>query len=327
MNDLQERLSALNPVPIDDLSEAASTPQAFAMLRRIIDEGSAGATPSPPDSQATRGPRFGRRRVSRLPLLAGVSAIIIAGAAIGWALTNSSARDTTSVQCEIQGVDTIIPAITGSPVDDCAAQWLRDTGDHAPSLIAYDNGHGGITVLPANQTPPPGWAPLAAGATQNVSMIQVQRSLEDFVDGLHSGCFDNATAIRMTEHILTRYGLTDWTVRPAPQAELSDPSTPCVETAVLVPTTETVQLRALDGPAPSGAPFEELAVKLRPIAQECLPLDTATKEVRAAAGDLGLSESAHEYELTEIRDNGARCTTIDEGVGGTIFLVLRGPAG
>jgi hypothetical protein len=326
MNDLQVRLSTLNPVPIEGVDEAAGSPEALALLARVLDEPIARPALSPSDPERVRGPGRGRGRSRRLPVLAAVGAIVIAGATIGWALTNS-ARDASSVQCEIRGVDTIIPAITGSPVDDCAAQWLRDTGYHAPPLVAYDNGHGGITVLPADGTPLPGWTPLPAGATQNVPMIQVQRSLEDYVDGLHSGCFDNATAIRMTKHTLALYGLADWTVRPAPQTELSDPSTPCVKTAVLDPSTDTVQLRALDGRAPSDAPFEQLAAKLRPIAQECLPLGAAAKEVLSAAGDLGLSEAAHEFELTQIRDNGARCTTIDEGVGGTIFLVLSGPAG
>jgi hypothetical protein len=85
-------------------------------------------------------------------------------------------------------------------------------------------------------------------------------------------------------------------------------------------------LRAIDGPVPPDATYEKLAVKLRSIAQGCASLDTTAEQVRSAASELGLSEAARQYELTEVPDNTAGCTTISENVGGTIFLVLRGPA-
>jgi hypothetical protein len=102
----------------------------------------------------------------------------------------------------------------------------------------------------------------------------------------------------------------------------------CVHASFLDPATRTVQLRGVAGPiAPPDAQYEKLAVKLRPIAQECLPLDASAEAVRSAAGSLGLFEGGNGYQLTEVADKGASCTTIDENVGGTIFLILRGPAG
>ena len=67
---------------------------------------------------------------------------------------------------------------------------------------------------------------------------------------------------------------------------------------------------------------EKLAQKLRAISHECASLNATAKKVRSAANELGLSEEAHQFELTEVRDESASCTTISEDVGGTIFLVL-----
>jgi hypothetical protein len=333
MNDVQKRVSAMNPVPIEDVKEAARTPEALALLRRVLDEPIATPPLSPSHRWRTGAPRRVTRLRLRLPVVAGVSAIILAGTAIGWALTNS-ARDTVSVQCQIAGSDTVIPATTGNPVEDCAAQWRRDTGTNPPPLVAYDNGHGGILVAPADQPPLPGATPLPTGATQNVSMIEVQQSLDDLVGGLDSGCYDNATAVTMTTQILARFGMADWTVRPAPSTDFSPPSTSsvapasnqCVDTAILDPTTSTVMLRALGSPASPDAPYEKLAAKLRSIAQGCLSLDATAQQVRTAASELGLSETANQYQVTEVQVKDAGCTTIDENVGGTIFLILRGPA-
>ena len=282
------------------------------------------------DSVNPRGRRHRSRPAFAVFLVA--ASIGVAGTAIGTGLFDSSARNTVSVQCLIGGSDSIIPANTGDPVADCTAQWRRDTGQDPPPLVAYDNGHGGIAVMPADRTPLPGSSPLPTGATQNVSMIAVQQSLDDYIGGLNSGCFDNATAVGTIEQTLARFDLADWTVLPAPASDF--PATPssatperCVDAAILEPETRTVALRALGGPAPQDAPYEVLAAKLRSISQGCLSLEAAAKQVRSAAGELGFSEAAHEFELTEVPDPNAGCTTISENVGGSIFLILRGPAG
>jgi len=248
--------------------------------------------------------------------------VVLSLGAVGWALATSSALDTVSAQCEIQGSSSVIPSASGHPVADCAAQWQRDTGSPAPPLAAYDNGHGGITVLPADETPPSGFTPLPTGETQNVSMVEMQQWLDDYVDGLNSGCYDTATAVKMTQQELAQLGLGSWTVQPPPTSDGGS----CVDTGIMDPANSTLTLRELGGPGSPDSVFEELAVKLRAIARDCGSLDATAQRVRSAASALGLSEDAHQYELTEIRDDSARCTTIDENVGGTIFLVLRGPS-
>lgn len=266
-------------------------------------------------------PHTRRSRQRRLPVLI-AAAVVLSGAAVAWAFLASSARDTVAVQCLIQGSDAIIPAASGDPVADCAAQWQRDTGQAAPALVAYDNGHGGVTVLPAAEAPPAGFTRLPAGASQNVAMVEMQQWLDDYVGGLNSDCFDAGAAAQMTQQELTRLGMTGWTVQPPPSSDLGS----CVDTGILDAPSSTVALRAMSGPVPAGSVMARLAAKLRPIARDCLPLDAAAQQVRSAAGELGLSEDDHGYELTEVPDAAARCTSISENVGGTIFLVLRGPS-
>jgi hypothetical protein len=257
-----------------------------------------------------------------LSILIAAALVVLGGTAVAWALVASSARNTVSVECEIQGSDTVIPSATGDPVADCAAQWQRDTGSSAPPLVAYDNGDGGITVLPASEAPPSGFTPLPVGETQNVSMVEMQQWLDDYVSGLNSGCYDNGTAVQMTQRALTRFGMANWTVQPAPSSDGGQ----CVATGILDASNSTVTLRAMGNPTPPDSTAGKLAARLRSIADGCPALDAAAKEVRSAANDLGLSEDAHQFELTELRDDSALCTTIYENVGGTIFLTLRGPS-
>jgi hypothetical protein len=270
----------------------------------------------------TEEPRQSRPRLRAS--LVGVAAVLVLGSAtVAWAYFASSAQDTVSIQCIIAGVSDVIPSASGNPVTDCAAEWKRDTGTAAPHLVAYDNQHGAITVIPAADPPPPGWTLLPQGATQNASMVEMQQWLDDYVTGLNSGCYDNATALEMTELELQRLGMGDWTVRPAPSEEVSSA---CVSTAILEPATSTVELRAFNDPPDPAATYVKLAVDLRSIADRCDSLGSTARQVRSAAARLGLSEKDHEYELTEVRNDAARCTTIYEDVGGSIFVVLRGPS-
>jgi hypothetical protein len=320
MDDLHEldELRALAPAPpVRPLAPERLALRKEIVMRQVLDARTSPSPPSPPSRRARPSRRW------RLPVLVGAALVVLSGTAVGWAFLTSSARDTVSVQCEIRGSSTIIPSASGDPVADCAAQWQRETGSPAPALVAYDNGLGGITVLPADRTPPSGWTRLPSGATQNVSMVQMQQWLDDYVAGLHSGCYDNATAVRMTEQALPRFGMASWTVLPAPSSDLGQ----CVDTGILDGTNSTVALRAMSGPDSPGSTQEQLAARLRSIGATCRPLDATAAQVRAAAGELGLSEDANQFELTEVRDQSAQCTAIAENVGGTIFLILRGPAG
>jgi hypothetical protein len=298
-----------------------------------------------PSGRETRPRPVSRRRPLAIALALVVAAATAAGA---WAvLHGSAAHETTSVQCLIGSSDAVIPSTSGNPAHDCAVDYRREFGTAAPRLVAYDNGLGGVTVLPRSQQPPAGYKRLVAG--QDVDLIQLQNSLDDYVNGLESSCLGSAAATSLTESRLARFGFTGWTVavrnpgspattvpgptvttangaKPAP-GESTSGTQACVGGALVDPTTESVTL--FSSPVATGPKtvFEKLAAKLRPITHGCESLPAAVASVRAAASGLGLSESARGYDLNTVTDNTMRCASIYETVGGTIFLTVRGPRG
>jgi hypothetical protein len=267
--------------------------------------------------------RGGRATRSRRPLVLALAIAVAAATAAGaWAvLHGSAAQETTSVECVIAGVDTVIPASSGDPTRDCAVEWQREVGKAPPRLVAYDNGHGGISVFPRGQTPPEGYKRLVG--SQDVDLIQLQNSLDDYVNGLNASCLDSAAATRLAEAKLAQFGFTGWTV--GVQGGGSS-STTCVASDIVDPATQSVTLSPGPVATEPATVFEKLAVKLRPLTHTCESLPAAVASTRAAASSLGLSESARGYDLNTVTDNSMRCASIYETVGGTIFLDIRGPS-
>lgn len=298
-----------------------------------------------PLGRAARPRQASRRR----PLALGLALVVTAATAAGaWAvLHGSAAHETTSVQCLIGSSDAVIPSTSGNPAHDCAVDYRREFGTAAPRLVAYDNGLGGVTVIPRGQQPQAGWKRLVSG--QDVDLIQLQDSLDDYVNGLNSSCFDNVAATNFTQARLAQFGFTGWTVavrapdgpattvptptvtmgdgaKPAP-GESTSGTRPCVGGALVDPTTESVTLFSSPVPTRPKTVFEKLAVKLQPVTRSCESLPAAVTSVRAVAAGLGLSESqgVRGYNLNTVVDNTMRCASIYETVGGTIFLTVRGP--
>jgi hypothetical protein len=248
-----------------------------------------------------------------------LAVLVVAATAATWAVTRSGpARETTSVQCLIRGSDAIIPSTSGDPAHDCAIEWGRDYGSAPPPLVAYDNGLGGVTVIPRSQTPPTGWKQLQS---QDVALIELQDSLDDYVNGLNSSCLDATAATALARAKLAHFGFAGWTVKVRNEGS-------CTDGDVVDPASQTVTLIASassrTGPETT---FQKLADKLRPLTKSCQSLSAAVASVRSAATSLGLSESARTYELDAVTDNSLPCASIYETVGGTIFLTLRGPNG
>jgi hypothetical protein len=266
------------------------------------------------------------RRVThrRRPLVLALALVAAAATAAGaWAvLHGSSAQETTSVQCLIGTSDAIIPSTSGDPTHDCATDYRREFGTAAPPLVAYDNTHGGVTVLPQSEKPPAGWRTLRS---QDVALIELQDSLDDYIAGLNSSCLDGAGATALANAKLARFGFTGWTVTVRNSGS-SGPGT-CVDADVVDPATQTVTLISIGGVAGPDTTEQKLADKLRPLTQSCESLPAAVAAVRAAASSLGLSESAHTYELNAVTDDRLRCASVYETVGGTTFLTVRGPNG
>ncbi len=269
---------------------------------------------------------FGRReRVrrgtrSRRPLVLAFAVVAAAAtAAAAWAIFGSSVRETTSIECAIAGADTIIPATSGDPAADCALQWQRDLGTTPPALVAYDNGSGGVTVLPRGEKPPSGFRRLPGGS-QDVALIQLQDSLDDYINGLNSSCLDGKAATSLAQAKLAQFGFTGWTV------SLRDRGS-CTNADIVDPAGKAVTL--ISGSASTGPEktFQKLADELRPLTKSCESLPAAVASVRGAAGRLGLSEAARTYELDAVPDSALRCASIYETVGGTISVIVRGPRG
>jgi hypothetical protein len=258
---------------------------------------------------------FGRRRAAKPPTrrplvvaLAVVAAAAMAGGA--WAIFGSSAHETTSIECSVDGTDTIIPAVSGDPAYDCAVTLKADLGTDPPPLVAYDNGRGGVTVIPCSERPQSDWKPLPAG--QDVALIQLQDSLDDYIGGLNSSCLSAKAATALTETKLARFGFIGWTVRVRNEGS-------CTSSDLVDPGSRTVTLIASDG-AIGPKTAQDLADKLRPLTRACESLPDAVASVRAAARGLT-------YDLHAVKDSSLRCASIYETVGGTIFVTVRGPSG
>jgi hypothetical protein len=332
--------------PIDSLQRLArvSDAEAVAAFRPGRDHLLAGVTTQ------SLGRRQARERTKRgrRPLVLVLAVVVAAACAAGaWAvLHGSAAGETTSVQCLIGSSDAIIPSTSGNPAHDCAVDYRREFGTAAPQLAAYDNGLGGVTVIPRDRKPQAGWKRLVSG--QDVALIQLQDSLDDYVNGLNSSCLDSAAATSLTQSRLAQFGFTGWTVAVrTPESSATTLPTPtvttaggtkrapgestsgtktCVGGAIVDPATESVTLGS--NPVATGPKmtFEKLAARLQPLTRRCESLPAAVSSVRTTASGLGLSESARGYDLNTVSDNSMRCASIYETVGGTIFLTVRGPS-
>ena len=263
-------------------------------------------------------PATGRRR-----LVLAVAVLVMAATATAatWVvLSKGPARETTSVECVIKGVDTIIPSTTGDPAHDCAVEWKRELGNAAPPLVAYDNTLGGVTVLPRGATPPAGWRTIHS---QDVALIELQNSLDDVINGLNSSCLSPTSATKLAGAKLKQFGFAGWTVSVRDQQSADAPGM-CTNVDIVDPAARSITLVA-GGVLTAGGAELRLADKLRPLTRSCESLPAAVAAVRADASSVGLSASAKTYELNAVTDDSLRCASIYETVGGTTFLTVRGP--
>jgi hypothetical protein len=318
---------------------ASDPTELLARLASVSDDEAAevfGAGKAHLFSAITQLPQGRSRPALRRPLVIAVAALVVfAATGAAWALTRGSARETTAVDCRIGGGTTVIDATSGNPATDCAAIWPAPV----PKLQAYDNGIGGIAVIPASETAPAGWTAIES---QDVALIVLQESLDDNVNGLDSACFSSARATTFAQQQLDRLGLVGWTtaVRPAAQ----QPNTPApvgTKSAPTTagpadcyggyadPTTKTVTLMAMgDQSGAATWPPHKLADSLRPLTQECLSLSAMENEVVQRATALGMSqtvENASNYQLKTVKDDTMRCATVTESVTGTAYVIVRGP--
>ena len=218
--------------------------------------------------------------------------------------------------------DTVIGSVTGDPITDCATQWQIETGSEAPELLPYNNGRGAIDVLPAAEAPPGGYTLLPPRSAQDARLINLNETLNDYVDGLRSQCFSSEGAATRARAALDDVGLTDWSVTVDASTPAADGTLHCWGAAGRArDRTAVVQAQTTDQP---DADYMLLAGRLRTDRDQCWDLSTAAAHVRADASELGIPDS--NVQITEVPRAAARCSVIHETVGGKIFIVLRGPS-
>jgi hypothetical protein len=282
------------------------------------------------------GDRPAQRRYRRPLVIAFAVVAVAAATGAAWAMTHRNARETTAVDCMIDGGTTVIDATSGDPAADCAAVWPAPV----PKLQAYDDGLGGVAVIPSSEKAPASWTPIAS---QDLALIELQESLDDNIDGLDSSCFGSSAATTFAQQQLTRLGFVGWTVdvRPPVQQQNAQPpsGTKSAPTAAgsadcyggfADPTSRTVTLMGSGNQAgPASWPPHRLADSLRPLTHDCLSLAAMKREVVQRATSVGMSrtvENDHNYVLDATRDDTMRCASVRETVGGTTHVIVRGPA-
>ena len=264
----------------------------------------------------------GRRpatRQRRLVLAVAVLAVAAIATAATWVVLNGApGRETTSVQCVIAEPTRSSPRLPAIRRTTAPSSGSASSAP-APALVAYDNSSGGVTVLPRSAKPPAGWKTLGS---QDVALIQLQGSLDDYVHGLNSSCLGN-TAATAREAKLARFGFTGWTVTVRSEAATGtrtcfagDVVEPSKQTVTLIPTSVATGATPKSGPRRQAAPRHEAL----PGASGRRRLDAGRRE---QSGAFGVCE---DVRARRRHDNSLRCASIYETVGGTIFLTVRGPS-
>ena len=178
------------------------------------------------------------RRLRSLSLVAQLvvavaSLTACAGVAVaGYALfSGGPARELASFECQMNGgTQSIIPAITGSPLVDCAAQWPQASGgqETAPSLAIWgaDNGQQLVAVaVPESAGPPAGdhynWLRLTDSWTVDLPVVVLNDQLNNidlpFNSGATDACSFAASDIAAVRSLLSADSLAAWHVSLRPQ--------------------------------------------------------------------------------------------------------------
>ena len=271
-----------------------------------------------------------RHRRRRGLLAGGFSLLLVGGGAAAYA-AHEQWVSTVDLTCVSTWTDptssapsnaTGGPPITDDPVADC--QQYQQLAGRPPinDPVALDYGGGLIVVAPAAQVPAD--APRAdPPSARTEALTRLEHSLEDYVDGGKSRCFDStAEAMAWARAETERVGLTN-----APVAEQQlDPQTPqegrCGWFLISDGTVLFSPRRGMDTSVPQrpDSPVYRLRDELRTqVAAKCLSLEDAQN----ATEEL-LTADDH-WPTSAVSDESLNCTTVDLVVGGSIQVFLRGP--
>jgi hypothetical protein len=235
----------------------------------------------------------------------------------------ASVQDATSINCD----NTIIDAVSGNPVTDCAAIWQHSFRQAVPQLTVYAN-DGWVLVLPAKQRPWAGSVRLPSGFVMNTGLIVLNEWLQDYVNGLYSKCYSSSAAVTAVHGELASLGLSGWNVPVQPPA--ANGTTTCANVSLLFASQRTVQLQVQPAPPKGHSPTQvlSLATALRQLESSCEDVPAAATAAKTAAARYGMNLSnASGNMFQEVTVPGARCTSVYLEIAGGASITLRGPAG
>ncbi|MDP8929814.1 MAG: hypothetical protein M3O70_14895 [Actinomycetota bacterium] len=274
----------------------------------------------PADNRARPAPSPARPQRRSVVLAAMIATLTFA--AVGAAAYFNSVETTTAVACHMaDGSVSVIDAVSGDPLADCAAHWQQATGAQPPALVAYDNGRGGIEVVPEAAQVPDGWRALEPGVAQDPRLIELEAALGDHIDGLRADCYRVESARAITERELDRLGLDTW--QAVAERGSADGERTCTY-FLLDPDRQRVVLIPLEGMiAPSGSPHSLLASRLDQELDRCLTTEEAADLTREIAADVGVAPEG--LIIQHVTDENAQCARADVNVGGRVEVTIRGP--
>jgi len=261
-----------------------------------------------------------KKRLRRpLVLSTAAVAVVLAGAA-AWII--AMPEQTTQIACN---GEVIIDARSGDPVADCAAE-MRRLGVEPVNLLAYVNNGGVVGVFEEGADVPSSWRLLEDGFSQNTAIIGLREALDDVTTGVESGCYTDEEAIVIVERELATSGLA-WEIATRSHEGLNPPT--CA-IAIVKPEEEQVLVAQLEvGSVPSDDDLKDrppiaLAEQLnRALDAECMTLNDAAEIAIGITFDVG---AEYMTQIDTVDEPDAACTTAAVNVGGSVFVVLRGPA-
>jgi hypothetical protein len=297
-----------------DAARLSDTTAKQALFEEIV----AMPTTALPPEVAAPGPARARRRRSSV-VAAAAALATTAAAGTAWAVFGG-ATDTTATGCYIsENSVSVVDAVTGDPVADCAREWERETGS-VPELVAYDTGNAGVAVVPRGREVPSEWMALDPQVRQNPQLIRLSTALDDSLDGLQSACYELPAARAIVERELDAAGLRGW--RVAADRGQADGSLTCTF-YVADAATRTITLIPIEGLVEPGseAPPARMAADLREALDGgCRTRSEVVALIRQAARAAGVAD----IQINEQLDPDVPCASGDMRVGGAVSVTVRG---
>lgn len=318
-DDLLEALGSLKP-EADDITNTWYIGRREHTLQQVLTRAAQEPQPAT-DAAPVVAPK---RRHRRRAILASVATVAMLGGGAAWAYSNYAAWYTSGPLDGYTCMTTWAavgdpghtaeqyggPAMTTDPVADCDS-YADVTGKPRivdPVAVRWQDSLvvGPRAGLPADAVP--------IGTTEDSRVFELEKSLEDYVDGGLSQCFDETTGTAFAHSELDRLGLADWTVKTTEQD-----AGPGQCALLLVPDPGVIEVRA-NFYSSSEFDSSKLIPLLRSkIAEQCLSLP----EAKAVVDD-ALADDHHWATSTQV-DPAAACTRVDLNVGGSIQVFLYGP--